>query len=156
MLLGVRRPQTMVPMWAEKPTCLYTKHHKSACLQAARVENDLFGSQSYIPPSLGPRAALSGGQGKATNGTPGSGVPRGPGPPVWGSGTPAVLPTRQEILVARQSATCRAVAPKKNFFFRHHKNFHQKKKNFFFLGVGDFGKKNPKKKIQKKPSQTVQ
>ena len=67
-----------------------------------------------------------------------------------------VLPTRQEILVARQSATCRAVAPKKNFFFRHHKNFHQKKKNFFFLGVGDFGKKNPKKKIQKKPSQTVQ
>ena len=68
----------------------------------------------------------------------------------------AVLPTRQEILVARQSATCRAVAPKKNFFFRHHKNFHQKKKKIFFLGVGDFGKKNPKKKIQKKPSQTVQ
>ena len=45
---------------------------------------------------------------------------------------------------------------KLNFFFRHHKNFHQKKKKNFFLGVGDFGKKNPKKKIQKKPSQTVQ
>ena len=63
MLLGVRGPQTMVPMWAEKHTCLYTKHHKSACLQAVRVENDLFGSQSYIPPSLGPRDSLSGGQG---------------------------------------------------------------------------------------------
>ena len=46
--------------------------------------------------------------------------------------------------------------PKKNFFFRHHKIFHQKKKKNFFLGAGDFGKKNPKKKIQKKPPQTVQ
>ena len=66
---------------------------------------------------------------KATNGTPGSGVPRGPGPPVWGSGTPGT-----------------PGSPGSQKFFFGKDIFQLKKKFFFGPGLGPVAPKNAKKR----------